>query len=198
MVSEEDDDFQPDRKRLRTPEQKVLSRLNSPHKILMDTYSTHKDQVKMLFILIKVEPFLESVPQSCKRQRLEQGVIFIDDDSEPENVTPGPLSWKNSQKAGITSPCCVSDITVITPKCACWYLSRDQKISTLITHPNDSGAKLYYHRLRALNVFTLNDSDTNENDVRKVWCHFFLIFILGDFYYHSNLVYYFLSKSWWS
>lgn len=34
---EEDDDFQPDRKRLRTPEQKVLSkalRLNEPHKIL--------------------------------------------------------------------------------------------------------------------------------------------------------------------
>ncbi|TNN01432.1 hypothetical protein fugu_010814 [Takifugu bimaculatus] len=63
----EDDDFQPDRKRLRTPEQK-----------------------------------------SCKRQRLEQGVIFIDDDQEPENVSPGPLSWTKSQKAGMASPCCAA------------------------------------------------------------------------------------------
>ncbi|XP_056905680.1 Fanconi anemia group J protein isoform X1 [Takifugu flavidus] len=61
---EEDDDFQPDRKRLRTPEQK-----------------------------------------SCKRQRLEQGVIFIDDDQEPENVSPG---WTKSQKAGMASPCCAT------------------------------------------------------------------------------------------
>ncbi|CAG06504.1 unnamed protein product, partial [Tetraodon nigroviridis] len=67
---EEDDDFQPDRKRLRTADQK-----------------------------------------SCKRQRLEKGVVFMDDDSELESVSPGPLCWKtesNSQKAEMacsTKPC---------------------------------------------------------------------------------------------
>lgn len=53
--------------------------------------------------------------QSSKRQRLEKGVVFIDDDSELENVTPGPLSWKtesDNQKAGMASPCCVSNVTV--------------------------------------------------------------------------------------
>lgn len=65
--------------------------------------------------------FSWSVPQSCKRQRLDQGVIFIDDDQEPENVSPGPLSWTNSQKAGMASPCCVSNITIITPACAYYF-----------------------------------------------------------------------------
>lgn len=63
---EKDDDFQPDRKRIRTAEHK-----------------------------------------SRKRQRLEQGVIFIDDDPELENEPSGYQSWTtetNSQAAG--SSCC--------------------------------------------------------------------------------------------
>lgn len=51
------------------------------------------------------------VPQSRKRQRLEKGVIFIDDELEQENEPPGPPSWTtqpNSQAAGLSSSCCVS------------------------------------------------------------------------------------------
>ncbi|XP_042270894.1 Fanconi anemia group J protein isoform X2 [Thunnus maccoyii] len=64
----DDDDFQPDRKRIRTAEHK-----------------------------------------SRKRQRLEQGVIFIDDEPEEENHPSGPASWTaepNSQAAGLSSSCC--------------------------------------------------------------------------------------------
>ncbi|KAI3354667.1 hypothetical protein L3Q82_019165, partial [Scortum barcoo] len=63
-----DDDFQPDRKRIRTAEHK-----------------------------------------SCKRQRLEKGVIFIDDEPELENEPSGTPSWTNepnSQAAGSSSSCC--------------------------------------------------------------------------------------------
>ncbi|KAM9359039.1 Fanconi anemia group J protein [Symphorus nematophorus] len=66
---EKDDDFQPDRKRIRTAEHK-----------------------------------------SCKRPRLEQGVVFIDD--EPENGTTGPQSGTaepNSQAAGLSSSCCTPE-----------------------------------------------------------------------------------------
>ncbi|XP_038549559.1 Fanconi anemia group J protein [Micropterus salmoides] len=65
---EEDDDFQPDRKRIRSAEHK-----------------------------------------SRKRQRLEQGVVFIDDEPELENEPSGPQSWTtepNSQAAGLSSACC--------------------------------------------------------------------------------------------
>ncbi|KAM7413743.1 hypothetical protein PAMA_020899 [Pampus argenteus] len=65
---EKDDDFQPERKRIRTPEHK-----------------------------------------SRKRQRLEQGVVFIDDEPEQENHPSGPQPWTaepNSQTAGLSSSCC--------------------------------------------------------------------------------------------
>ncbi|XP_041796744.1 Fanconi anemia group J protein isoform X2 [Chelmon rostratus] len=63
-----DDDFQSDRKRIRTAEHK-----------------------------------------SRKRQRLEKGVIFIDDEPELENEPSLPQSWMrepNSQAAGLSSSCC--------------------------------------------------------------------------------------------
>ncbi|XP_035857205.1 Fanconi anemia group J protein isoform X2 [Sander lucioperca] len=68
---EKDDDFQPDKKRLRTA-------------------AEHK---------------------SCKRPRLERGVIFIDDDELGlEHEPSGPPSWRstepNSQAAGLSSSCC--------------------------------------------------------------------------------------------
>uniref|UniRef100_UPI0037E8D14F Fanconi anemia group J protein n=1 Tax=Semicossyphus pulcher TaxID=241346 RepID=UPI0037E8D14F len=66
---EKDDDFQPDRKRIRAAE-----------------------------------------PKSRKRQRLEKGVIFIDDDElELESEPSGYQSWitePNSQAAGLSSSCC--------------------------------------------------------------------------------------------
>lgn len=67
-------------------------------------------------MLSNVQPSKVSVfvPQSRKRQRLEQGVIFIDDNPEPENDSSGPQSWKtesNSQAAGMSSSCCVSTLT---------------------------------------------------------------------------------------
>ncbi|XP_028429071.1 Fanconi anemia group J protein isoform X2 [Perca flavescens] len=74
---EKDDDFQPDKKRLRTP-------------------AEHK---------------------SCKRPRLDRGVIFIDDDDDDDDdelglkhEPSGPQSWRstepNSQAAGLSSSCC--------------------------------------------------------------------------------------------
>ncbi|XP_070762033.1 Fanconi anemia group J protein [Enoplosus armatus] len=65
---ENDDNFQPDRKRIRTVEHK-----------------------------------------SRKRQRLEQGVIFIDDEPEKENEPSGSQSWTtepNSPAAGWSPSCC--------------------------------------------------------------------------------------------
>ncbi|XP_031728340.1 Fanconi anemia group J protein [Anarrhichthys ocellatus] len=62
---DDNDDFQPDRKRIRTAEHKR------------------------------------------KRQRLEQGVVFIDD--EPENEPSGAQTWTtepNAQAAGLSSSCC--------------------------------------------------------------------------------------------
>lgn len=56
------------------------------------------------------------VPQSRKKQRLEQGVIFIDDDDdepELENEESGPQSWTtepNIQSAELPSSCCVSTL----------------------------------------------------------------------------------------
>lgn len=53
------------------------------------------------------------VPQSRKRPRLERGVIFIDDDPEPQNDSMDSQSWKtesDSQAAGMSSSCCVSTI----------------------------------------------------------------------------------------
>ncbi|XP_053176881.1 Fanconi anemia group J protein [Scomber japonicus] len=64
----DDDDFQTDRKRIRTAEH-----------------------------------------TSRKRQRLERGVIFIDDEPEQENHPPAPPSWTvepNSHAAGLSSSCC--------------------------------------------------------------------------------------------
>ncbi|KAG8002296.1 Fanconi anemia group J protein-like protein [Nibea albiflora] len=66
---EKDDDFQTDRKRIRTAEH-----------------------------------------TSRKRQRLDKGVIFIDDEPEQENEPSGVRSWTaepNSQAAGFPSSCCV-------------------------------------------------------------------------------------------
>ncbi|XP_020504664.2 Fanconi anemia group J protein isoform X2 [Labrus bergylta] len=68
---EKDDDFQPERKRIRTADTK-----------------------------------------SRKRQRLEQGVVFIDDDDEQENESQGPPSWTvepNSPAQGWSSSCCSSE-----------------------------------------------------------------------------------------
>ncbi|XP_059187977.1 Fanconi anemia group J protein [Centropristis striata] len=65
---DKDDDFQPDRKRIRSVEHK-----------------------------------------SRKRQRLDKGVIFIDDELDPENEPSGPKSWTtepNSQAAGLSSSFC--------------------------------------------------------------------------------------------
>ncbi|XP_041651753.1 Fanconi anemia group J protein isoform X2 [Cheilinus undulatus] len=49
-------------------------------------------------------------PKSRKRQRLEQGVVFIDDDElELENEPPGPHSWTaepHSPALGLSSSCC--------------------------------------------------------------------------------------------
>uniref|UniRef100_A0A8C4EDG4 DNA 5'-3' helicase n=1 Tax=Dicentrarchus labrax TaxID=13489 RepID=A0A8C4EDG4_DICLA len=76
---EKDDDFQPDRKRIRTAEHKV----------------------------------------SRKRQRLEQGVIFIDDEPELENEAPGLQSWTmeaNGQAAaGLFSSCCSTETCSLCP-----------------------------------------------------------------------------------
>ncbi|KAM7399849.1 hypothetical protein PAMP_019090 [Pampus punctatissimus] len=69
---EKDDDFQPERKRIRTAEHK-----------------------------------------SRKRQRLEQGVIFIDDEPEQDNHPSGPQTWTaepNSQTAGLSSSCCSPEL----------------------------------------------------------------------------------------
>ncbi|KAI9540900.1 hypothetical protein NQZ68_036236, partial [Dissostichus eleginoides] len=76
---QKDDDFQPDRKRLRTAEHTLNG----------------------------VSVFDR---QSRKRQRLEQGVVFIDDD-EPEHGDEhsGPPSWtvkQSSQSAALSSSCC--------------------------------------------------------------------------------------------
>ncbi|XP_051254031.1 Fanconi anemia group J protein [Dicentrarchus labrax] len=75
---EKDDDFQPDRKRIRTAEHK-----------------------------------------SRKRQRLEQGVIFIDDEPELENEAPGLQSWTmeaNGQAAaGLFSSCCSTETCSLCP-----------------------------------------------------------------------------------
>uniref|UniRef100_A0A3B4ZN16 DNA 5'-3' helicase n=1 Tax=Stegastes partitus TaxID=144197 RepID=A0A3B4ZN16_9TELE len=73
---EKDNDFQPDRKRVRTAELKV----------------------------------------SRKKQRLEPGVIFIDDEPEQENEPRGPQNWtaeSNGQAAGSSSSCCVSTVKTI-------------------------------------------------------------------------------------
>ncbi|XP_008274661.1 Fanconi anemia group J protein [Stegastes partitus] len=68
---EKDNDFQPDRKRVRTAELK-----------------------------------------SRKKQRLEPGVIFIDDEPEQENEPRGPQNWtaeSNGQAAGSSSSCCAPE-----------------------------------------------------------------------------------------
>ncbi|KAK5869061.1 hypothetical protein PBY51_010022 [Eleginops maclovinus] len=84
---EKDDDFQPDRKRLRTAEHK-----------------------------------------SRKRQRLEQGVVFIDDD-EPEHEfqSSGPPSWTmepKSQSAAQSSSCCSPEPCTL---CLCASTKEDVK-----------------------------------------------------------------------
>ncbi|XP_030008744.1 Fanconi anemia group J protein [Sphaeramia orbicularis] len=69
--SEKDDDFQPDRKRIRTAE-----------------------------------------PKGHKRQHLEKGVIFIDDEPECENQPSANQSWitqPNSPAASLPSSCCFSE-----------------------------------------------------------------------------------------
>ncbi|XP_032401150.1 Fanconi anemia group J protein isoform X1 [Xiphophorus hellerii] len=66
-----DEDFRPDRKRIRTAE-----------------YKSHK------------------------RQRTQQGVIFIDDEPDLESETSGPQSWKTAsthQAAGLSSSCSSSE-----------------------------------------------------------------------------------------
>lgn len=48
---------------------------------------------------------------------MEQGVIFIDDDPEPENASSTAQSWETeskSQAAEISSSCCVSACTQAT------------------------------------------------------------------------------------
>ncbi|KAI4815479.1 hypothetical protein KUCAC02_005623 [Chaenocephalus aceratus] len=75
---QKDDDFQPDRKRLRTAEH-----------------------------------------TSRKKQRLEQGVVFIDDD-EPEHGDEhsGPPSWTvkpSSQSAALSSSCCSPEPCILCP-----------------------------------------------------------------------------------
>ncbi|XP_028276270.1 Fanconi anemia group J protein [Parambassis ranga] len=75
-----DDDFRPDKKRIRTAENK-----------------------------------------SRKRQRLEKGVIFIDDEPELENESSGAQSWTaetNSQAANLSSSCCAPEPCSRCP-CAC-------------------------------------------------------------------------------
>lgn len=56
------------------------------------------------------------VPQSRKRPRLEQGVIFLDDEPELENNPSGSRSLMadtNSQAAGLSSSCCVSTLQTL-------------------------------------------------------------------------------------
>ncbi|XP_027136219.1 Fanconi anemia group J protein isoform X3 [Larimichthys crocea] len=83
---EKDDDFQTDRKRIRTAEH-----------------------------------------TSRKRQRLEQGVIFIDDEPEQENEPSGVRNWTtgpNSQAAGVPSSCCSPEPC---SKCLCASTKNDVK-----------------------------------------------------------------------
>ncbi|KAM4742834.1 Fanconi anemia group J protein [Anableps anableps] len=56
--------------------------------------------------------FRTSEYKSNKRQRTQQGVIFIDDEPELENEPSGPQSWKtasNNQAAGLSSSCNASE-----------------------------------------------------------------------------------------
>ncbi|XP_038160552.1 Fanconi anemia group J protein [Cyprinodon tularosa] len=75
--SDKDEDFRPDRKRIRTAEH-----------------------------------------QSHKKQRTQRGVIFMDDEPEPENETSGPQSWKtasSSQAAGSSSSCSACEPCSLCP-----------------------------------------------------------------------------------
>ncbi|XP_015240482.1 PREDICTED: Fanconi anemia group J protein-like [Cyprinodon variegatus] len=56
--------------------------------------------------------------QSHKKQRTQRGVIFMDDEPEPENETSGPQSWKtasSSQAAGSSSSCSACEPCSICP-----------------------------------------------------------------------------------